>query len=178
VSEVGYLVAATALALATWIAIGIRRARQWRRGLSNVDLDGVRVWLNRLINVRQPNAYLIFEEMTGLKRFVQLRRDVGQTGATLTCHFPKAPWSTVYVPTLKQVLVTENIPYSEASTRSNEPVVAFITIENLDVSSAVRLVDLIFRDVFRCGSVNVQVWGHGVSGDNAPPGARQRLDDA
>jgi hypothetical protein len=44
----------------------------------------------------------------------------------------------------------------------NEPVKEFVTIENLDDSAAARLVDIIFRQVFGCDSVNVRVLGRGV----------------
>ena len=102
---------------------------------------------------------------TPSKRFVQFRRDIGPTGATLTCHFPDAPWSAAYVPRLKQVLEANNISYSELSIRSDDPVTGFVSIEDLDVPAAIHLVDVVFIDVFKCSSVNVRLWGHGVRGD-------------
>lgn len=161
-NESSYFVATAGLALGIWFAIGIRRTVRWRRGFSNVGLDGVRIWLNRLIAVRDGDAYLIFEEMSPPKRFVQFRRDVTDVGATLICHFPNAPWSIEYVPALKGILANENIPFSEAPGRLNEPVKGFVTIENLDDSAAARLVDIIFRQVFGCDSVSVRVLGQGV----------------
>jgi hypothetical protein len=162
---VSYLVASIALVLVIWVGIGIYRTIKWRRSISNLGLGEVRLWLERLIQVREPQAYLIFEEMTAPQRFVQFRREVGPAGATLTCHFPIAPWSTTYIPGLRQVLDAKNISYSEISTRSDEPVTGFLSIENLDASSGTHLVDLIFHVVFECASVNVRLWGYGVRGD-------------
>jgi hypothetical protein len=125
--------------------------------------------------MREPRAYLIFEEMTAPKRFVQFRREVGPAGATLTCHFPNAPWSIAYVPRLKQVLDAKGISYSEISTRSEELVTGFVSIENLDVPTATHLVDMIFRDVFNCTSVNVRLWGYGVKGDVASRAGRRPM---
>jgi hypothetical protein len=167
---VSYLVAAILLAVVTWIGIGIRRFILLRRRLANIGLDGVRIWLNRLIDAREPNAFVIFEEMSPSKRFVQFRRDVGEAGATLTCHFPNAPWSIAYVPTLKQILATEHISFSEVPGRRNEEVTGFVTIENLDSSDATQLVDTIFRQVFGCNSVNVRLLSNGVRGDDVSSG--------
>jgi hypothetical protein len=83
VNQSGYFFATVVLAVAIWFAIGIRRTVRWRRGVSNVGLDGVRIWLSRLIAVRDDDAYLILEEMSPLKRFVQFRRDVSEVGPRL-----------------------------------------------------------------------------------------------
>jgi hypothetical protein len=66
---------------------------------------------------------------------------------------------------LKRILSGENIPFSEAPGRMNEPVKGFVTIENLDDSGAARLVDIIFRQVFGCDAVNVRVWGRGIKSE-------------
>lgn len=171
-----YLVASIALILAIWVGIGIYRTIQWRKSLSNLDLGGVRLWLDRLIEVREPKAYLIFEEMGAPQRFVQFRREVGPAGATLTCHFPNAPWSRAYVTRLRQVLDAKTVSYSEISARSDEPVTGFVSIENLDASSGTHLVDVIFHDVFECTSVNVRLWGYGVRGDIPSGAVRHRIE--
>ena len=171
-----YLVASIALVLVIWVGIGIYRTIKWRKSISNLDLGGVRLWLDRLIEVREPQAYLIFEQMTAPQRFVQFRREVGPAGATLTCHFPVAPWSTAYIPRLRQALEAKNISYSEISTRSDEPVTGFLSIENLDASSGTYLVDVIFHVVFECTSVNVRLWGYGVRGDVPSGAVRQRSE--
>ncbi len=161
--ETGDVLATIALLVAIWIGIGVQRTIRWRKTLSNVDLDGVRTWLERLCDIRDPEAYLIFEEMMPSKRFVQFRRDAGHTVDAVTCHFPNAPWSAPYLPVLTRVLEAHHFVFSETPTHRDEPVVAFITIESLDAPAAARLVDVIFREVFRSPSVNVRVWGYRTS---------------
>lgn len=139
-----------------------RARRRVSELFDNRDLEGVREALDRLCSTRVPGAFLIFEDMRS-KRFVQLRRQVGPAGATLTCNFPKAPWSHEYVDALQSGLAAKGIPYAEVPGGVDEPVTGFIEVDNLTVTEAVELVDFIFRQVFGCPTVSVRVWGHGVT---------------
>jgi hypothetical protein len=151
------------VALAAWFVIALWRShRRVSKLLDNLGLDGVRECLYRLIEAREPGAYLIFEEMSGTKRFLQFRRNVGAAGATLTCDFPLAEWSQQYVPALQNVLRAKKIPFAEHRAREEDALSGFIGIEHLDVNDAAELADRVFRDVFGHESLKVRVWGFGV----------------
>lgn len=159
-----YLIGAVLLAILCWFAFAVRRSHQRLAQLfDDLDLGGVQSYLEALIESREPGAYLIFEEMGG-KRFVQFRRDVGTGGATLTCHFPRAPWSHDYIGPLRAMLDKRNITMSEVEGRVGEAVSGFIVVEDLHSGDAAHLTDTIFRRIFRQESLRVRVWGHGVKG--------------
>jgi hypothetical protein len=158
-----YIFLGVLLIVTCWIAVAILRAHRRISSLfDNLDLAAVRGYLDALVESREPGAYLIFEEMGRTKRFVQFRREVGPTGSSLSCYFPRAPWSLAYIEALQALLTSKDIPISEVTGGQGETVSGFIVAERLHPQDAAHLTDDIFRQVFGLELLRLRVWGHGV----------------
>lgn len=151
------------LVTAGWVFVAALRTRRYKRSLRNLGIEGVRYWLERLYESRQQGAYLIFEDLDGSERFVQFRREVGDAGASLTCDFPIAVWSSSYVRPLKRLLDQQSIDYGEEMLAPDNAVSHFIVVANLDSTTATTLTDMIFRQVFGDNELAVRVWGNHIA---------------
>jgi hypothetical protein len=67
----------------------------------------------------------------------------------LKCDFPKAAWSAQYYARVEKELCDREIPFSAFDTKSASGVTEFLVIDlESDPDAAVKLVRLIFQDVF------------------------------
>lgn len=147
-----------------WLLVAIFRTVRHKRSFANLNIAGVRFWLEHLYQSRQAGAYVIFEDMDRSKRFVQFRRDVGDAGAFLVCEFPLAEWSSAYVQSFEKLLDEMGAAYVR---RRHDTVgssqMEFVACENLDPATAAILTDKIFRQVFGHTELLVRVWGNNLS---------------
>jgi hypothetical protein len=161
------------VAFGVWVAIAYRRARDHVAKLfDNLGLDAIRADLDLLLESRKAGAYLVFEDMTskgserwmGAERFMQFARIDVPGGATLSCDFPRAPWSEVYLDPLRALLESKRLPFAELPPRPDDGTPGRIVVDGLTPASATDLVDAVFRQVFGCPEIRVRVWGQGVAG--------------
>ena len=160
-----YLTGALLVCVLCWLLIKIRASNhRLARLFGDFDLARVQKYLEALTESTEPSAHVIFEDMDGSKRFVQFRRDGGGEGNTLTCHFPRAPWSQPYIEPLHTVLARRKLAATEVAAQPGRAGSGVIVVQGLRAKEAARLTDAIFRTVFGHPSLRVRVWGKGLKG--------------
>lgn len=138
-------------------------ARRHMKSFENVDRAGVQMYLEMLLKRGVDGAFIIVDEVMS-KRFIQFRKYIRRNGVTgLECHFPQAPWSSTYYDRVIGLLDREKLHFDQVQ-GSGTPVSDFIRIDfDGDVTSATRLVEQIFIEVFGCSALSVRVRSHGIS---------------
>lgn len=159
-----YVTATLLVGALCWLLIKIRASNRLARLFGDFDLARVQKYLEALTESTEPTAHVIFEDMDGSKRFVQFRRDGSGEGNTLTCQFPRAPWSQAYIGPLHTVLARRKLAATEVASPPGRTGSGFIVVQGLRAGEAARLTDAIFRTVFGHPSLRVRVWGRGLKG--------------
>jgi hypothetical protein len=139
----GFLLFAAALAVLLYSMY-----RRHMRQFENLDLRGVRFYLNMLLERGRDGAFAIFEDQR-TTRFVQFRWVArGLEKPTIVCDFPDAPWSKPYYAALHVLLNEKGTPFEEV-TGSARPTFLFTRVcFGQDVDQAAEFVEAVFTKLF------------------------------
>ncbi len=115
----------------------------------NVMLSDIRVYLEALLKRGYEGGFIVISEV-GSKRFIQFEKYIrGKGNIGLQLSFPRAHWSDSYFQALKSVLAGQNIRF-EIQRVDADSVAEFLEVDcHSDLGLAVRLVDIIARQVFQ-----------------------------
>jgi hypothetical protein len=125
----------------------------WKIGnrprIHKVSLRDLSRYIGALFRRGYNQGFMVIQDPAS-DHFVQLSKYIRPDSIVgLRCDFPKAAWSAQYYARVEKELCHRKIPFSAFDTKSASGVTEFLVIDlESDPDAAVKLVRLIFQDVF------------------------------